>query len=155
SGFADLLAALAEAPRPTLAFVKGKAIGGGVGLAAACDWVVASEHATFALPELLWGLIPAMIWPLVTARLTEGTARRWVVSAGSRSAAEALASGLVDEVAASGQEDRVLAGSIRRLARLESGALRRMRRWAREVRHSSLETALARGAALTAEMAAS
>src|SRR5687768_10554164 len=58
--FADLLLSLHRAPKPLLAIVDGQAIGGGLGLASACDWVVASDRSVFALPELLWGLVPAI-----------------------------------------------------------------------------------------------
>lgn len=152
--FAELLAELADAPKPTLAFVDGRAIGGGLGLMAACDWVVASERASFALPELLWGIIPAMIWPIVTMRLTEGTARRWTISAHARSAAEACAAGLVDDVAPAGREQDAVRRAARMLRRAEPNALRCLRRWARDARGPSLESVLTRGASLTAGMAA-
>lgn len=141
--FAEVLALVADAPKPTAAFVDGRAIGGGLGLAAACDWVVATDRATFALPELLWGIIPAMIWPLVVARLGENGARRWTVSAHARSAREALEAGLVDELAGAGHERRNLERATRML----------LRRWARDTRQRSLDEVLARGADLTARMA--
>src|SRR4051794_10599938 len=53
--FGELLTLLSDAPKPTLAFVDGKCIGGGFGMACACDWMIATERATFGLPELLWG----------------------------------------------------------------------------------------------------
>ena len=54
--FAALLSGILNAPRPTLAVVDGRAFGGGLGLAAACDCVLASPRATFSLPEALYGL---------------------------------------------------------------------------------------------------
>lgn len=152
--FAALLASLVDAPKPTLAFVDGRAIGGGLGLAAACDWIVASERATFGLPELLWGLIPAMIWPIVTTRLTEGTARRWTVSAHARSAGEALTAGLVDEITTADRLHPALRRATRMLQRADPHALRRLRRWARESREQPFDSALAAGAKLTEQMAA-
>lgn len=153
--FAAVLAGLVDAPKPTLAFVDGRAIGGGLGLASGCDWVVATERATFALPELLWGLVPAMIWPLLTSRMTEGEARRWTISAHSRTASAAMAAGLVDEIAAPGRHEAALARAVRMLSRLEPTALQRMRRWSREARDQPLAAVLARGARLTAGMAES
>jgi polyketide biosynthesis enoyl-CoA hydratase PksH len=49
--FAALMSRILNAPRPTLAVVDGRAFGGGLGLAAACDCVLASPRATFSLPE--------------------------------------------------------------------------------------------------------
>src|SRR4030095_2477202 len=78
--FADLFTMLQSSPKPLLAVVDGAAIGGGLGLACACDWVVATSRATFALPELLWGLAPATIWPIVSSRMTGDDAWGWNLS---------------------------------------------------------------------------
>ena len=48
--FAALLGTLIDAPKPTVAVIDGQALGGGLGLAAACDWVMASKRSTFGLP---------------------------------------------------------------------------------------------------------
>jgi polyketide biosynthesis enoyl-CoA hydratase PksH len=82
--FSDLLTAMHHAPKPVLAVVDGRAIGGGMGLACACDWVIATERATFALPELLWGLVPAIIWPVLTDRMAPHAVRQWTISAHAR-----------------------------------------------------------------------
>lgn len=148
--FASVLASLLDAPKPTLAFVDGRALGGGLGLAAACDWITATERATFGLPELLWGSIPATIWPIITTRMTEGTARRWTISAEARSAAEALATGLADEVVPAGRAFPALNQTVRMLQRAEPGALRTLRHWMFETREESVDTALARGASVNA-----
>jgi enoyl-CoA hydratase/carnithine racemase len=150
--FSDLLTMMHLAPKPLLAVVNGRAIGGGMGLACACDWVVASDQATFALPELLWGLVPAIIWPVLTDRMAPHAVRQWTVSAHSRSAAEAHAAGLVDELAASGGLDRATQRGARTLSRLDPEALQRLRGWARESRHYDLPGALQRGAEITAGM---
>lgn len=153
--FCEILTLLNDAPKPTLACVDGKAIGGGFGIACACDWLLATEHATFGLPELLWGLIPAMIWPAIVGRLGANVARRWALTAHTRSAREALDAGVVDElVAADRAADRVQRAA-RMLARLEPRATQQLRRWHRDAQAASLTDALRRGAALTQGMAAS
>ena len=150
--FADLLLALHRAGKPLMAVVDGQAIGGGLGLAAACDWVIATDRSTFALPELLWGLVPAIIWPVVADRMAPHVARHWTISAHTRGAAEALTTGLVDDVVAPDQ----LSGAVRRaqrmLGRLEPGALVRFRAWARESQGEALPRALTRGAEITAAL---
>jgi enoyl-CoA hydratase/carnithine racemase len=148
--FADVLGALHGSGKPTLALVDGQCIGGGLGLAAACDWVVATDRATFALPELLWGLVPAIIWPVVAGRMAPQAARRWTLTAWSRPAWEALAAGLVDDVVPADGLDRAAERALRMLARVEPDALRHLRDWARTAASLPLDQALARGAALTA-----
>lgn len=150
--FSDLLTMMHRAPKPLLAVVDGRAIGGGLGLACACDWVVASERATFALPELLWGLVPAIIWPVLTDRMAPHVVRQWTISAHSRSAIEAQGTGLVDELVPADHLDRAIRRGTRTLSRLDAGALQCLRRWTRESRSYDLPGALQRGAEITAGM---
>jgi enoyl-CoA hydratase/carnithine racemase len=84
--------------KPTIAVVRGAATGGGVGLVAACDLVIATDLASFALPEVLFGFGPAMVLPLLLERVSQRTARLWALSAFKRTAQEALAEGLVDRL---------------------------------------------------------
>lgn len=91
---AELMRRLNELPQPTIALVQGPAIGGGVGLVAACDIVIASEQARFCLSEVKLGLIPAVISPYVIAAIGARQARRYFLSAELFDAAEALRIGL-------------------------------------------------------------
>ncbi len=61
--------------KPTIARVHGAAMGGGVGLASACDFVVATEAAFFALSEVRLGLVPGVISPFVVRRVGPAKAR--------------------------------------------------------------------------------
>src|SRR4051812_47004195 len=96
--FADALSLLAHARKPAVAVGRGAALGGGLGIAAACDVVLASRSATFALPEGLFGLAPAVIAPVLLGRITSARLRRLALTAESIDAAEAKTIGLVDEV---------------------------------------------------------
>ena len=95
---AGLMSALNELPKPTLALVQGAAFGGGVGLVACCDIVIAAEPASFCLSEVKLGLIPAVISPYVVAKIGEAAARRYFLSAERFSAERAHVLGLVHEV---------------------------------------------------------
>ncbi|HUP40393.1 MAG TPA: enoyl-CoA hydratase/isomerase family protein [Vicinamibacterales bacterium] len=149
--FALLLARLLDAPKPTIAIVEGSALGGGVGLAAACDWVMATEAATFGLPELLWGLVPAIIWPVITERMSARAARSWCVTAHARNVQDALADGLVDEVIPGGSGTHV-ERRLRSLARIEPRALAMLRDWSRQTRTLHVNDALPEGARITADL---
>ena len=61
----QLFETLMRLPKPTLARVNGFALGGGFGLALACDLVIASENASFGTPEIQIGLFPMMIMPVL------------------------------------------------------------------------------------------
>jgi methylglutaconyl-CoA hydratase len=95
-----LMEALDRFPAPSIAKVQGAAMGGGVGLLACCDIVLAVESASFAFSEVRLGLAPAVIGPYVIAKIGASQARRYFVSAERFSAQQALAIGLVHEVVA-------------------------------------------------------
>lgn len=97
--FAGMLQALADCPKPTLARVHGLALGGGVGLAAACDIALATPDAKFAVSEARFGILPAVIGPYVINAVGPRQARRLALTASRIPASEALALGLVQEVA--------------------------------------------------------
>lgn len=109
--FADVLRHLVSSPKPTLAVVDGPALGGGLGLAAACDLVVAARRATFGLPEGLFGLAPVVITPVLLERITGAALRRLALTAEPIDADEARAIGLVDEVV----DNDAVAARVRRL----------------------------------------
>ena len=109
---AEMLSALNEMPKPLIGRVHGDALGGGVGLMAVCDVVVAAERATFGLTETRLGLIPATIGPYVLARLGEGMARRVFMSARLFGAGEAERLGLVARVVATDDLDAAVAGEV-------------------------------------------
>jgi enoyl-CoA hydratase/carnithine racemase len=97
--YVSLLLRLRGAPRPTLAVVTGSALGGGLGLAAACDVVIAAPDARFGLPEALSGLVPGMVGPIVAERIGAAALRRLAIGTTSISAEEALRIGLIDRIA--------------------------------------------------------
>ena len=86
-------------PKPVVGLVHGAAFGGGVGLAACCDIVIAKPEAMFGLTEVRLGLIPAVISPFVIAKIGQSAARRYMLTGERFSAAEALRIGLIHEVA--------------------------------------------------------
>ena len=102
---ARMLTALDSLTKPLIARVHGPAYGGGIGLMAVSDIVIAANTAKFALTEVRLGLIPATIGPFVVRRLGEGAARRFMLNAKTMDAAAALAAGLVSAVVAADQLD--------------------------------------------------
>ena len=94
---ARMLRVLAEMKKPTVARVQGAALGGGMGLAAACDIAVASTKAVFATSEVKFGIIPSAISPYVLRAIGARQATRYFQSAERIDAARALEIGLVHE----------------------------------------------------------
>jgi methylglutaconyl-CoA hydratase len=96
---AALFRAISMCATPTLARVHGAALGGGMGLASACDICVASTKAQFATSEVRLGIIPAAIGPYVVRAIGERQAYRYFQTAERISAEQARHIGLAHEVA--------------------------------------------------------
>ena len=120
--FADMLHGIASCPKPTIARVQGLALGGGVGLAVACDIALASSDAKFAVSEARFGILPSVIGPYVVNAVGPRQARRLALTASRIGAAEALAMGLVHEVAETEQLDAALERWITELLACGPGA---------------------------------
>jgi methylglutaconyl-CoA hydratase len=103
--FAAMLARIESCPKPTVARVQGAALGGGVGLAAACDIAIAADNASFSVSEAKFGILPAVIGPYVTNAVGKRQARRLALTTERIAAPEALAMGLVQKVVALDQLD--------------------------------------------------
>jgi len=105
---AGMLRTLAELPKPTVARVHGAALGGGTGLAAACDICVASEAAVFATSEVRFGIIPSAISPYVVRAIGARQALRYFQTGERIAARQALQLGLVHELPAAELLDDVV-----------------------------------------------
>jgi methylglutaconyl-CoA hydratase len=110
--FAALLATLETCPKPTLARVQGAALGGGVGLACACDIVIAADTARFAVSEAKFGILPAVIGPALVNAVGPRQARRLALSTTPVDAGEALALGLAHKVVPASDLDAAIAAQI-------------------------------------------
>jgi methylglutaconyl-CoA hydratase len=94
-----MLEAIDGCPAPVVASVHGHALGGGVGLVAVSDIVLADPRTVFAFSEVKLGIVPAVISPFALRKIGEGAARRYFVTGERFDAATALRIGLVHEVA--------------------------------------------------------
>jgi methylglutaconyl-CoA hydratase len=110
--FAAMLARIAGTPKPTVARIQGAALGGGVGLACACDIAVAASNASFAVSEARFGILPAVIGPYVTNAVGKRQAQRLALTAERIGAAEALAMGLVQKVVADDELDAAVDSTV-------------------------------------------
>ncbi len=102
---AGMLRTLAEMKKPTIARVHGAALGGGMGLAAACDICIASTSAVFATSEVKFGIIPSAISPYVLRAIGARQACRYFQTAERISAVRAAELGLAHEAVAPEQID--------------------------------------------------
>lgn len=95
---ADLFRALRSHPQPVIAAVRGRAFGGGCGLATACDVVLAAESAQFGYPEVKIGFVPAIVMSLLRRSVGEKRAFDLVAGGEPIHAGEALQIGIATHV---------------------------------------------------------
>ncbi len=143
SRFAKLLYRLHGYPKPVVARVQGPAVAGGMGLVAACDFVVAAEEAEFALPETRIGLVPAMISPYLVRAMGAARARRYMLTGERLPAAEAARIGFAHECVPLAELDAAVERLCARLAQGGPEALARTKKLLALVEAAPLSPALA------------
>jgi methylglutaconyl-CoA hydratase len=115
---AELMLEIYTLSKPTVSGVNGAAIGGGNGLLAACDIVIASDRARFGLSEVKIGLVPAAISPYVIRRIGESASREYFLTGERFDARRALEIGLVNKVVPHAELDT----KVREVVRLLLGS---------------------------------
>jgi methylglutaconyl-CoA hydratase len=107
---AEAVDRLNRLPVPTIALVQGGCFGGGTGIVAACDVVIAADNAVFSIAEVRWGLTAAIIIPQLSDAISARQLRRYALTCERFDAVEARRIGLVhqvvplDTLAAAGEE---------------------------------------------------
>ena len=94
----DLYIAMRRHPKPIVAAVQGRALGGGAGIATACDLIVAAESAQFGYPEVKLGFIPAIVATMLRRAVNERQAMELALTGEPLSASRAYAIGLINGV---------------------------------------------------------
>jgi methylglutaconyl-CoA hydratase len=120
-------------PVPVIGRVHGAALGGGVGLVAVCDIVVAADTAVFAFSEAKLGIIPAVISPYVLAKIGPSAGRELFLTAARFSAARARDIGLVHSVVPEGELDAAVAACVREILTSAPSAITAAKSLIREV----------------------
>ena len=109
----ELLIAVAHAPAPTIAAVRGHCLGGGFELALACDLILAEETAQFGCPEIKLGVFPPAASALLPVKAGLGWASKIVLTGDTYSGKDLFAAGVVSRLAAAGELDVELSRWLR------------------------------------------
>ena len=100
---ASAIKGLTEFPKPTIAMIHGGCFGGGTGIAAAADIVIASEDAIFSIAEARWGVMAGIIIPHLNASIGVRNVRRYALTCERFNAHEAKNIGLVHQICKTGE----------------------------------------------------
>lgn len=120
---ADILLAIRRHPRPVVAAVHGRALGGGAGIATACDLILAKESAAIGYPEVKIGFVPAIVGALLRRSVTEKRMFQLLVCGEPIAASEAQSIGLINRVFADAEFDQRVRAYVQDLASKSASAL--------------------------------
>ena len=118
-----MFAAINELPAAMIGRVQGAALGGGAGLAAVCDIVVAEDAALFGFTETRLGIIPAVISPFALAKIGQAAARELFLTGARFSAARAKEIGLVHAVVPGAELDAAVDRHVKDVLTAGPGAV--------------------------------
>ena len=139
---AQMLWTIWSCPLPVVGRIQGDCYAGGVGLAAACDVLVAADGMHFCLSEARLGLLPATIGPYVVRALGEQAARRYFTTAERFSAAEAHRLGFVHEMVAADALDASVDGIVAALVANGPAAVKACKQLVKDVASAPIGAAL-------------
>ncbi len=130
---AAMFNALDRVPVPLIGRIHGAALGGGSGLAAVCDVVVAADDSVFGFTEVVLGILPAMISPYVLRKIGLTAARELCLSGARFDAARAKAIGLVSEIVPATALDAAVARHVQLFLKAAPTAVARAKALLRQV----------------------
>ena len=136
--------------RPVVALVRGRALGGGCGLASACDIVLAHPDAIFGYPEVHLGFVPALVMAPLRRKVGEAAAFELVARGRRIGAAEAVSLGLATRILPADDFGAAADEYLRELAGLPATAVALTKRLFHGLDGVSFEEAIARGAEVNA-----
>jgi len=151
----DVLTAILDSPKPVVGRIAGHCMGGGVGLAAACDISVVADDARVGFTEVRIGVAPAMISVVCLPKLRRGDAAELFLSGERITAQRAVEVGLLNRVVARDGLDAAVAEVVEKLAAGGPGALAASKRLLREVPGLPRDEAFAMTQQLSGELFAS
>ena len=125
---ASAIQGLTKFPKPTIALIHGGCFGGGTGIAAATDIVIASEDAIFSISEAKWGVMAGIIIPHLNASIGVRNVRRYALTCERFNASQAKEMGLVHQVCRTGDLENAVKPVIEDLLMCAPDALEATKR---------------------------
>lgn len=140
--YLDAVLAIRNSSKPVIAAIDGDVLAGGMGLMLASDIIIATKNSIFGLSEVLFGLIPALVFPLLLERVTLKKARYLILSSKRIGAEDALSIGMVDEVVEDDKFERKLKEYYKRLLYSSPDALSLVKSYSDKISDSKIEEKL-------------
>ncbi len=144
--YARAVLQIRNSSKPVIAAVDGEVLAGGTGIALAADIVVATERSVFGLSEVLFGIIPAYVFPLLLERVSFKRARCMVLSSAKFDARTAFQFGVFDEVVPEERLEKTLTGHLKRLLFASPDALAAVKRYSDDIFGEKMDDAMKKAA---------
>ncbi|GAB4327051.1 MAG: enoyl-CoA hydratase/isomerase family protein [Candidatus Zixiibacteriota bacterium] len=141
SAMRAMFVAIDECRCPVIVRVHGAALGGGVGLVAAGDIVVAADDTKFGFTEVRLGIVPAVISPFALRKIGVTSARRYFITGEIFKAEEARHIGLIHEIAPADQLDAKIESLVQAILQVGPRAAATAKELIRQVTHLGLDNA--------------
>jgi methylglutaconyl-CoA hydratase len=143
---AGLLLDMRRHPRPIVAAVQGRALGGGCGIATAADIVLAADSAQFGYPEINIGFVPAIVMAILRRLVSEKRAFELIATGETVSARTALEYGLINRIFTADPFEREVEEFVMNLASKSTSALTMAKELFYRTDAMQFETAIEAGA---------
>jgi len=140
--FKNMLLAIYNSPKPTVAKVSGYCLAGGCGIASACDIIIADETAKFGYTEVKIGFIPAIVMLFLLKRVTETHAKDLLLSARMITSDEAFRMGFINQYVSSGDLDNAVNNICETLKKNSASSLKLTKEMFSNIAGMSFEEAL-------------
>jgi len=147
---AGVLLDMRRHPRPIVAAVQGRALGGGCGIATAADLVLAAESAQFGYPEINIGFVPAIVMALLRRLVSEKRAFELIAAGDAIAAQTALEYGMINRVFGADALERGVEEFVAKLASKSTAALMMSKELFYRTDVMQFETAVEAGAEVNA-----
>lgn len=147
-----LLREIRRVPQPTIACVRGAAVGGGCGLMSVCDFAFSHPEARIGYPEVDLGVCPAVVAPWLVRKLGSGRARQILLSGGTMAASRAQEVGLLTHLASIDTLEADAIAFAESLAKGGRQAMAATKQWLNELDGSMSDDVLDKAAAISARI---
>lgn len=128
--------------KPVIALVDGDVIAGGMGILLACDIVIATSDSKFGLTEVLFGIIPAYVFPLLIERVSYKKARYLILTSKVLDAKQAYECGIVDEVIETDRLEKKLKEYIKRILYSSPEALKLIKNYSDKITNCEIDNSI-------------
>lgn len=139
--YIDAVMAIHDSPKPVIAAIDGEVLAGGMGIALACDIMIATKRSIFGLSEVLFGIIPAYVFPFLLERVPFKKARFIVLSSKKFTAEQFFNMGIIDELTEDDQHEKKIMEYIKRLLYSSPEALSLVKSYSDSISHKELNRA--------------